>query len=427
MKRILLVIIFIVFLSLPALAQNVTVSPSDVNAYSQGATTVFLTFGNVVNVRPAESTWCGDVVPAAPDLGFKCDPATIFGQLPARYDQSRLSGTNGYTDIMSVTPSVARRAYLDAVRGNDARFFYVRRFASIVGGPDEYVPITIRLSGNGARVPFSLTDVKLLWDGGKKVIPFIKTDEKLPRISAEIKYTGTGRLKGRWEIVKPGESLPEQRDLLTEATLPIEERGTQRRYTLLSRFNVFLPPGGKYVLPGPENWRVEKHIEGMYLILLRIEASDDGENQSDLASIGVGGGTVTSGGVAGFTMPVLRYYVGTGTSQNISANSTTNNSRDLSLTGFIALTPEDGALIDKDKIAIFGWTKFEQAVLYRLEIENEKGELVLSALLPSEKRIYCAPSWLKDKAKVIRWHVIALKEDGGKLGETQRRTLNMDQ
>jgi hypothetical protein len=429
MQRILFVIIFIVFLFLtPALAQNVTVSPSDVNAYSQGATTVFLTFGNVVNVRPAESTWCGEIISAAPDLGFKCDPTTIFGQLPARYDQSRLSGTNGYTDIMSITPSVARRAYLDAVRGSDARFFYVRRFASTVSGPDEYVPITIRLSGNGARVPFSLTDVKLLWDGGKKVIPFIKTDEKLPRISAEIKYTGTGRLKGRWEIVKPGESLPEQRDLLTEATLPIEERGTQRHYTLLSRFNVYLPPGGKYTLPGPENWRVEKHVEGMYLILLRIEATDDGENQSDLASIGVGGGTVKSGGVAGFTMPVLRYYVGAGTgSQNVPANSSANDDSDTFLMDFTALTPEDNAIVDKEKIAIFGWTRFEQAALYRLEIENEKGETILSAILPAEKRIYRAPSWLKEKAKVVRWRVIALKEDGSKLGETKQRVLTLDQ
>src|SRR6185295_10768307 len=164
--------------------------------------------------------------------GFKCNQATIFGCLPVRYNQSTSSGTAAYTDIMSIPPSVARRAYVDAAKGSEATFFYVRRFASTTGGPDEYVPLTIRLSGNGASVPFSLTDVKLSW-GVNKPILFIKGDEKLPQPSAEITYTGTGRLKGRWELVRPGDELPSDRDLLTEATLPIEERGLQRRYTEL--------------------------------------------------------------------------------------------------------------------------------------------------------------------------------------------------
>src|SRR3989442_1445443 len=137
---------------------------------------------------------------------------------------------------------------------------------STVDGPDEYVPVTIRLSGNGARVPLSLTEVKLTWGVGKPVL-FVKTGEKLPRVQAEITYTGTGRLKGRWELVKPGETPPEPRDLLTEGTLPIVERGTQKKYTQLSRFNIYLPPTGKTVLPGPEVWRVDESLNGLYLVL----------------------------------------------------------------------------------------------------------------------------------------------------------------
>src|SRR5437588_12007911 len=86
------------------MAQKIQVSPSDVNAYSQGATSVLLTFGGLVNKRVAEATWCGALIPATPDLGMKCDPSTIFGRLPARYDQSTLSGNRAFTDIMSVTP-----------------------------------------------------------------------------------------------------------------------------------------------------------------------------------------------------------------------------------------------------------------------------------------------------------------------------------
>ena len=91
-----------------ATGQTISVSPSMVNAYSQGATSVLLTFGGLINRRPAEATWCGALIPAVPDLGFKCDPTTIFGRLPLRYDQSKLSGTNAFTYIMSITPQVAR-------------------------------------------------------------------------------------------------------------------------------------------------------------------------------------------------------------------------------------------------------------------------------------------------------------------------------
>src|SRR6266446_746883 len=99
--------------ALPATAQ-ITVSPSETTVYSQGATSVLLTFGNLGARRPVESTWCGALISAVPDIGMKCDPSVIFGRLPARYNQSRLSGNNAYTDIMSVTSSVARRAYRDA-------------------------------------------------------------------------------------------------------------------------------------------------------------------------------------------------------------------------------------------------------------------------------------------------------------------------
>src|SRR5438105_6419107 len=89
-----------------AAAQTITVSPSETTVYSQGATSVLLTFGNLGARRPVESTWCGALISAAPDIGMKCDPSIIFGRLPARYNQSRLTGNNAYTDIMSVTPSV---------------------------------------------------------------------------------------------------------------------------------------------------------------------------------------------------------------------------------------------------------------------------------------------------------------------------------
>jgi hypothetical protein len=388
-KSIIFTVIILLFTAF-GVAQTVTVSPDNITAYSQGATTAYLTFSNVTDLRPAEAVWCGEIVSAAPDLGFQCDPATIFGTLPARYDQSRLIG-NRYTDIMSITPTVARRAYTDAVGGNNAVFFYVKHFISTNGGQDEFVPVTIRLGGNGAGVPFSLTAVKLQWQNGEKVVPFIKPDEKLPKINAEIRYTGTGRLKGRWEIVKPGETLPEARDLLSEAALPPEERGLQRRYTLLNRFNINLPPGGKYVLPGPENWRIDKSIEGMYLLLFRVEASDAADSSSN---------NIATGAVAGFQMPTLRYYVGNSSNTEIQQITKSN----LSLNE-----------AETQPLPIFlRWKSIENTKIYRIEIEDETGKIVFSAIVLPTEKTYQLPSFIRQLtlAKTLKWKIIALDEKG---------------
>lgn len=409
------VLAFILLPAVCARAQTVQVSPTSVNAYSQGATSVLLTFGGLVNKRPAEATWCGALIPAAPDFGFRCDPATIFGLLPQRYNQSILSGNNAYTDIMSITPQVARRAYLDAVNGNTSTFFYVRRFVSTVGGPDEFVPITIRLSGNGARVPLSLTEVKLTWGVGKPVL-FVKSGDKLPRIEAEISYTGTGRLKGRWELVKPGDRPPEPRDLLTEATLPIEERSTQKRYTELTRFNLYLPPTGKIVLAGPEVWRVDESLNGLYQVLLRVEASDDREADTDLASVGAGAGVVHGGAVAGFPLPVLKYYVANASSPKPVITGTAAVS---------LLEPEDQALLSSNNPVDFSWSPMENAVAYRFEVEDLLGTPVISAILPKGAGSYRTPSWFKDRVldTIVRWRVIAFDQQKNPIGTTEWRAL----
>jgi hypothetical protein len=405
--------IFILLLTAAGVAaQEIKVTPSAVNAYSQGATTVFLTFTGVTDKRPADACWCGELIEAAPDVGFKCRPGTEFGCLPVRYDQSRLSAGSTYTDIMSIPPSVARRAYIDAAAGAASTFFYVRRFTSTVGGPDEFVPVTIRLSGNGAAVPFSITNVKLTWGVDKPVL-LVRADEKLPKIQAEITYTGTGRLVGRWEIVKPGEDLPSERDLLTESTLPAEERGSQRRFTQLSRFNIFLPPVGRFILPGPESWRVPNHLEGGYAVLLRIEAATD----ANPGASGATPETIATGGVAGFALPVLRYYVGAGTGAVTGQPAT----------GFSLASPDDGAVIARLGLLEFGWNAMEGASFYRVEVQDSKGEVVLSATLRANERAYRAPSWLKDKAAdgQLSWRVVALDREGNDLRETPRRALRI--
>jgi hypothetical protein len=426
MKKILAVTLFLLGHAAAALAQTeIRVNPTSVNVYSQGSTTVFLTYGNLGDYRPAQTAWCGDVQPATPAIGLTCVPGSIYGTLPSRYDISRRSGNNGYTDIVSVPASVARRAYQAAARGEDSQFFYVRRFISESGAPDQFVVVTMRLSGAGAGVPFSLTDVQLDFGAGKgpraggqePLVLFIEPGGMAPPVRAEIKYTGAGRLRGRWEVVRPGDPLPGSRDLLPEASLPVEERGSQQRYTQLSRFNVFLPPGGRYVLQGPDPARLPRDVAGQYLILLRVEASDDRENISDLSAVGAGAGVAQGGAAAGFPLPALRYVVGGGDN---ALNASTANSFDL-------LLPRDGVTIPSNQPIDFAWAAAPQAAFYRLEVEDENGKLILSAMLKSAALRYRAPSWLKSRVTTgnLRWRVVAMDLAGRRIGEAEKRKFQI--
>ncbi|AKG24455.1 hypothetical protein IJ00_04910 [Calothrix sp. 336/3] len=371
------------------IAQAINVSPRGVNVSTSTATTVFLTFLGLNNQAPAEAFWCGAINP-----NQSCVPGTIFGRLPLRSNLSRPSGNNNFTDIMTIPPSVARRAYQDAARGNSSEFFYVRRFVSTTGGADEFVAVTCRLAGGGARVPLALTNVELRFAGDKPT-PAVVTGETLPQFNATISYNGTGRLKGRWEVVLPGDPPPSQRDLLTEASLPVEERPRQRRYSQLQRFDVFLPPVGKTILPGPDPRNLPKGSSGLHMILLRVEATDDREGNSD-----TGVGIVNSGAVAGFTLPVLRYFV-------------TPSPTKLQL-----LQPVPGNILSVKEVLRFVWQEFAGATAYKLEVQQGEKSL-LSAILPPDKTSYTAPPWLKENLQQpLRWQVTALKADGSVLVES---------
>ncbi len=396
-------------LAVPALAQ-IQVHPTGVNVNASGATVVFLTFGGLGAYAPADASWCGELIDAAPDVGQRCDPTTLFGSLPLRYDLGTPSGTGGFTDIMSIPPSVARRAYQEAAQGADSRFYYVRRFVGPAGAPDVYVPVTCRLTGGGARTPFALLDVRLRF-GVDVAVLSVEQGQPLPPITAEIAYTGTGQLRGRWEVVRPGEDPPAPFDLLTEATLPIEERGLQRRYTELERFSVFLPPSTQpFRLPGPDPERLPGEVEGLYQVLLRIEASNDKEGDSDLAAVGAGAGVVHSGAVAGFALPVLRYYVG-GASSAVVARVPGQ---------LYTLLPPADAVVEPGSLLDFSWTEVPQAALYRLAVQDSTGTTVLQAVVPASMAAYRAPPWLVEQAAgtTLRWRVEALDFGGNRIAQT---------
>ncbi len=416
MKFFLPIIILLVLLGTIS-AQTIRVSPTGVNVNSQNPTVVFLTFGQIPSgYVPAEAIWCGELVPAAaPAVGFECRPDTIYGALPDRYNRSQPSGNGGFTDIMAIPPSVVRRAYQAAVNGASAGFFYVRRFVSTVEQPDQFVAVTCRMTGGGARVPFALTDVQIKTTSNEPVL-FVKAGEKFPEVYAEIQYNGTGRLKGRWEIVQPGEEPPKVEDLLTEATLPIEDRGIQRRFTQIERFNHFLPPAGKFILKLEDPKRIPILAEGQYILLLRIEATDDKESDSDLAALGVGGGVVHSGAVAAFPMPTLKFFI-SGKSEKIGWEET----------AFADLS--ESLSVKPNAPLVFNWKPLASAALYKLEIIDEQSKAILSAVLLSPVTNYRAPSWFwtrfKDRKNLV-WRVSAIDEDGKIISQSKSQKLMIE-
>jgi hypothetical protein len=400
----------------PAAAQ-IRVDPVGVNVNTQGATTVFLTFGGLrPDQTPVEAFWCGELVPApAPAIGLQCDPATLFGQLPIRYDRSQVQGP-AFSDIMSIPPSVSRRAYQAAVEGQNSAYFYVRRFVSASGAPDEFVAVTCRLSSGGARTPFALTDVEITFDVETPIL-YLRPGEIPPAFTGEIAYNGTGRLEGRWEIVVPGEDPPEDRDLLTEATLPPEERGTQRRFTQITRFDEYLPPTGRFTLPGPDPSRLPTDAEGSYLILLRIEASDDREAESSRESVGAGDGVVRAGAVAGFPMPVLRYVVTRGGGSELAER--------IGPAKVAMLEPIEGATARPGEPVDFRWQEDAQASYYRLEVMDTEDRSILAASLPAGVLDYRSPPWLAERAPggTVRWRIVALDLGGDPIRQTEWREL----
>ncbi len=400
------------------------VNPFGVNVRSAGPTTVFLSFQDLDPGETAvEAFWCGELQPALmaanPALQLPvpvqnanpCLPGTVYGRLPLALDRSRPSTSGALanlTDIMTIPASVARRAYQDARAGLNSAFFYVRRFSGPAG--DRYVVVTCRMAGGGARVPLALMDVRLGFqaDGVRPTVLLLARGEMPPPVAARILYNGNGALRGRWEVVRPGDPEPTDDDLLTEATLPPELRAGQRRWTLVQRFEAVLPPTGDLTLPGPDPARLPVDADGAYKLLLRIEASDDKEATSNTG----GGRLALAGGVAGFPMPVLRYVVGA----SIGAVGA----------GPVLLLPADAAEVEG--APAFAWADPPAAALLRLEVQADadgRPAEVLSAFVRPGTGRYDAPPWFTDaqRGRTLRWRVVALDLEGRAVGASAWRAL----
>jgi len=248
----------------------------------------------------------------------------VLGRLPLSLDRgSSSTATQTINDIMTIPISVVRRAVVEARQGQNSDFFYVRRFdpvgAANLGagaGVPVLVVITCRLSGGTARTPLSITKVVLFGvdrdeDEPTDKILKIRLDAenfKTGRVYANINTTGMGSLSGWWEVRTPSDPKIRKIDRYTEASLTESERLQQQRFQRIKKFNLTVPLSGALKLTGPSYKDLPRSSPGRYEILLRIGSSTDREAMSSLQSAG-GTPNLFSGGVAGFPLPILEYWV----------------------------------------------------------------------------------------------------------------------
>lgn len=397
------------------------VNPTGVNVRSNAPNTVFITFqGLEPNERAVEALWCGTVQPGigagSVTTSDPCVPNTLFGRLPLNFDRSRTTqgiGQKNFSDIMVIPASVVRRAVQEGIEGKNSDFFYVRHFTGGSSG-DKWVVVTCRLGAGGARTPLSLIDVKISFSGQADTtqLTVLRSGERLPRFSADIQYNGSGQLKGRWELVRPGDSEPEVNDLLTEATLPLELRSTQKRYTTISRFSQFVMPNGTVRIDGPDPALLDTRVEGPYQVLLRIEASDDKEANSEIGS----GALVKTGGVAGFPMPTLKYFVG-----DVASASAFSTNRDASVAHPLDLMlPLTDATVDAARVVTFEWIEVTGAANYRVEVESDSKLIITSTVQGT--RYEPPPGWLARRVQGgALWRVTALDVAGRVIAQSTTR------
>jgi len=417
--------------------------PTGVNVNSNGISTVLITFHNLdSNEIPVDAFWCGDVTSVGVVVGTNpCVPGTILGHLPKQFDLARITGDGNLvpdtdlpttliksssnkktknlaprnlTDVMSIPTAVIRRAYQQAQSGASSEFFYIRQFVN--NGVNTYVTVTCRMGAGGARTPLAITKVDLDFNGttSRKALTLVKQGETLDQFSAKINFTGAGLLKGRWEIVMPGDVEPTRFDLLSQASLPAEERLLQKRYRLISRFQKFLSPTGQTTIPGPDPKLLPTLEKGAYRILLRIEASSEKDSASDTLV-----GTLSSGGVAGFPMPTLRYFVGK------TDQAELNTYPPLSL-----LLPHNKQTLSSDQVE-FSWFELQDgkhAAVYQIEFYETTGDnkLIASALMkPGESNYKPTGSIISKLRKPFLWRVVALNKKGKTLSTSQLRRIEL--
>lgn len=408
------------------------VSPAGVNVRSQGPTSVFITYQGTAGQTSTQSFWCSRVVPGIGPgsiVNFNpCVPGTLLGSLPAQFNLSGASGASNFTDIMTIPETISRKAYQQG-----GGFFYIRKFSG--SGPDQYAVVTCRLGLGGARSPLSVVNLELKFDDQDQTEPvtFFESTSRIKPFSAIVKYNGTGRLVGSWQIVQPGDPEPTPFDLLPAGSLPFEKRSQQTAYRVLAPFDIYLPPTGSAVIKGPDPRLLDTGVIGDYRILFRLNASPAADSFSD-----TGSQVVAAGGVSGFSFPFLRYFIRSesspirkisegGASSSSEGSYFSNVANVLSISASVSQAPIPRGDNAKPRILYsFSWTPQPGATRYVLLFRLANGEFYKALLRPSQTTYEGEPFWLENLDQPLEWQVVAYGDNGAIIAQSIVNSLEPD-
>ena len=415
-----LVVAFCLLLGASSAGAVSSVVPSVVTVSSTGLNRALLAFRGTAGQRAVDAFWCGDITvpPGTPVPVDPCVPGTLFGHALPEFSKATQfdNATTGVTtDVMTIPLSVARRAYQRAAQGNRSTFFYVRRFENGVG-VSQFIAVACRLGASSAvNTLLNIRQVRLGFSGqaGMRPVLVVGPGEKLPAFGARIDYNGSGHIRGRWELVRPGDIPALLQQLSQAASTDQVLQGLEKRFSVIGRFDAFLPPTGSFYLAGPDPTRLPTEDPGGYMVLLRFEAGADRVNEL-LRALPPGFALETPAGkealaavafdAIGRVLPVLRYYVG-------ESQAKASGAKEPMPTVELRM-PWAGAVLSLDNPLRFSWSQVEGVSLYRLEIA-QGAKLVFAALVAAESNGYSAPPWIKEQTgKTLRWRVLALNHTG---------------
>jgi hypothetical protein len=333
-------------------------------------------------------------------------------------------------------------------------------------------PITF-VTGSSSNVagsindPIVFSDVKLVFGESESGVTqkFYQQNDTFDGFGAQFYYSGSGVIRGRWEVVYPGDPLPTEIDLFTEASLPAALRQQQQRYFQIERVQQFLPPTGRYFLKGPDPARLPRNQLGQYLILLRLEAV------SGTAGAGFGGGS------APFPLPVLEYSINTSPGDfgdftgggvggfggggrykaGLRGQSTVATDQSglgdiprgalalensawrygmpgmrgpkIGLQPLTLMLPQDGAAMARGQPIELRWADQPDGASYRVEIETAGGKPVVSAAVKPGVSMYAIAPVVREEiapGTLVRWRVQAFNFSAKKIGESPWRALKIE-
>lgn len=363
---------------------------------ASGLAVVSIRYAVLGSDTPLGGQFCTQLALDVPANGIAnaspCTEGSVLGQITD--SNFMAAGTTG-RELLQIPSGITQLAYQRAVSSGRSQWYFVRQFASGV-----YAVQKLRLSGQSANRVLTLTRAELAFREGRsaQAVAVVPVDGRVAPMSAVLDYQGSGLLRGRWEVVQPGDPEPTSLDLTPEAALSTSQRLQQQRYTTVGRFEQMIGAGSRLTVMGPPTAQLPTGTPGRYLILLRLEATPT-NTRGDIDTPGL------DGGAAAFPMPVLTYYV--------QGASTAHAPLPKALQPLATIELQPMPRATEPGLLQLRWKPLEQAALYRIEITDERGELVFAARIKADESSYQVPTrQLGATTGQMSWRVMALDAQG---------------